>query len=252
MGESNGPRAKIAASHWHLLVSNNIDRNDITNDNVIRILNSLKSRKQKELSANYKISILRTIKHELTNITVTPKQLKVQRRRNYNALSANLYENIIKIITYAYNLNFNYFESVMRSDVDLAIGLLVISSTSANSRHFHNFTFEHFERLVEVPTRGVTVGHDTIIINELMWPHAKGLISDAYAYRVNRFDSKYRMRPINSQLLVSCSNDVLNKKLKELYVQLISEDPPKHLGFQTIKKNIKDVVLSNIKINVNR
>ncbi|UVT30876.1 VLF-1b [Penaeus vannamei nudivirus] len=234
--------SKIEKSHIELLKSITTIE-DITNSNIENILKSLRTKKNKELSNNYKISILRTIKKYNKTITKTPTSLNLNTTRNSQPADVKVLENLLDIIKYVYNLNSATITLLAnRSVIDSYIAILLITSCQITINDIYKLTKTHFNNLLKGET--IVITKRATIIPKL-FVEAEPIINELISHRATLFSDI-----VSQNDIISCSPDVINKTIKELFLEY-SASQHKHkastLGLYKFRFKNPDVIFSYIK-----
>ena len=226
------PRRNTLDSHVKLLKLNGIDISTLNNENVRATLDSMKlgPNRQQSLSANYKVSVLNSIRELNSNVTLKPKQLKVKRNRVDAKISSEVFSKILLICNYAFNYDPNStIAPVTLGQIDTLIAIMLIVSTNIKIRELNqvipSITIENFTELVTTSKTIVNInnGSTTIAILGIsrLMRVLKIQIDSLIAYRDANFQRRNLARAAKiAGQLITCTADVLNKKIKELSILL--------------------------------
>jgi hypothetical protein len=226
---------KLKLSHDNLLALNNVEISSITTANVFQIVRNLKGLKYQEVSANYKTSILNTIKQEKMKrdpnfANIKPKDLNLHRVRNKMQFNATVISNLIKTTNYVYNYNPTGNISISRSLLDCMISILIVTATSTKTSQLNNILLQH---LKELKDRGPTVeimNKITIFAYPYIYNADFKKIILLVELRNKLFKNEILNGKYNQQQVVMVKPDALNKQFKILFVSVTLSDPPDHLG----------------------
>lgn len=180
----------------------------LTDGDINQLFQNLRTRHNNELSDNYKISVLRTIKKINANITKRPKQLNLKALRS-TALNVDIKKVVIDIIKTAYTLSSTMIGNMTtRSLIDSYISILLVTACFTNIKDMFNLTESDLNSLVI--NQSVIKGKK-ITINKLFL-QAEPLIRELITQRKTiDTDVEY-----NNTILISCSPNIINKTVKSL------------------------------------
>lgn len=202
-------QSKSEKSHLKLLRSKKEDISQIRDDELILLFENFKTKQNVDISDNYKISILRTLKKYNDNITKKPKQLKLKAQRIPKKINVEGKRVIIDIIKNTYNLMPNIISAIeSRSLIDTYIAILLVTSCKITIGDLFNLTDNDLKQLV---THQTLTKNKKIIINSY-FAQAEVLIRELFNHRNNLTYQK----PFNDKLLISCSQNLINKTVKFL------------------------------------
>lgn len=203
--------SKVQLSHTKLLKEKNpaFEYSSCTNENIGRIIDSLKTGRGKSLSDNYKASILATIKKNNKTITKNPKQLGWLRKRNNNKLDNEIYPTLIKVAQYAFTFSYQAYDNVNRTMIDTIIALLLVCFVNCSLHDLYSITITELKALASMTTierRG------SRIVPTPKFAHVYQKISDLVKVRSDMCGQ------IDIILAVSVNPDAINKKIHDLAV----------------------------------
>lgn len=226
------PRKNTLESHVKLLKLNGVDISTLTNENVRATLDSMRlgPTKQQPLSANYKVSILNSIREINSNVTLKPKQLKVKRNRVDTKISNELFSKILLICNYAFNYNpESTIAPVTLGQIDTLIAIMLIVSTNIKIRELNqilpSITMVNFKELVTTSKTIVEINNGPNTIPILGIPQLMRTLQNQVELLILYRDSNFQRRNLARAAkiagqLITCTSDVLNKKIKELSILL--------------------------------
>ncbi|UVX94941.1 VLF-1 [Callinectes sapidus nudivirus] len=202
-------QTKPEKSHIALLKAANINVPNITNDTVENVLNNLRTSKNKQISDNYKISVLRTIKKLNNNITKKPKNLKLKALRSVRSQDVDGTKIIINVIKNIYKLSTNEIKSLeTRSIIDAYIAILITSSCFMCIQDLYLLTETDLNNLIVHNTINKT---KKITIN-VLFHKAQPLIGELLNHRNTMGEYK-------TSKLISCSSNLINRTIKTICVE---------------------------------
>lgn len=202
-------QSKSEKSHINLIKTFKSEIDSITDNDVVNLLRSLKTKKNNKLSDNYKISILRTLKSVNSNITKTPKSLKLKCTRTNKTININRRKIIIDIIKVVYGLTTGVIQTTeSRSLIDTYIAILLITSCQIRVDDIFKLTLNDLNELV---TNQKIRKSKVILINRL-FVNAELLIREL----INQRNKIITDQMINVNMLITCSHNIINKTIKNL------------------------------------
>lgn len=228
--------SKLQLSHVKVLQHNNVNISKITKNNVYEVVKNLVGTKNQELSANYKTSILNTIKREKLLqgdsdfANVKPKNLKLQRVRNKQKFSASLVTNLITVANYVYNFNPATTISLTRSLIDCMISILLITSTNIKTSQLKYLLQTQLKQLYELSPSVELSNKDVIFKYVDFFVPAFHQIMRLIEIRNRLYEREINNKTNNPNLVVLVKPDALNKQFKILYITVTLAEPPDHLG----------------------
>ncbi|QLI62430.1 VLF-1 [Dikerogammarus haemobaphes nudivirus] len=218
---------KANNSHLKLIRENNIDINSLTDQNIETKLRNLRSVKNKTFSENYLIGILATVKQFNKNITIKPSKLHLKTKRKIKTHHENT-KGILEVIKYVYNLNKDTIEVTQNtSGYDTYIAILLLTSTNITIPDLFNLTLIDFRDLIE---RMFIIRNKKIIKYDNLFNIAKNLIGSMISRRTDKFVNmaQFQQKAKFTTHIITCTPDVINKKLKELYNFVNNGTPIEH------------------------
>ncbi|AII15878.1 VLF-1 [Penaeus monodon nudivirus] len=237
--------SKIEKSHLQLL-SNKTNIDNINNANVAAVLASLRTHKNVEPSENYKISILRTIKKYNKNVTKTPQSLNIKSLRSNKSDDDAFKQIILHIIKYVYTLSSSAISMLdKRSIIDTYISILLITSCNITITDIYKLKNKNLTELLSNP---IVLTKKVNIIPKL-YVLAQPLIQDLIKHRNQLFSDI-----ININNVISCNPDLINKTIKELYIEynaVIKLSNVKNLGLHKFKFKNSELIYMYINQNNN-
>ncbi|QBB28685.1 VLF-1 [Homarus gammarus nudivirus] len=229
-------------SHISLLRNSNINLDAITNENVGAILNSLKTKTLSDISDNYKISILRTIKKHNNNIVKKPHQLKLKAKRSQPNVTIDYTKNILNVIETSYSLTPNLITATLtRSVIDTHIAILLITSCNMSVTDLFQLRVDDLKTLTNKQTVNKT---NKIVVNRLFLK-AEPIVRSLITHRNTLNDIN------TTHAVISCSPNIINKTLKLICIEnaallyksvSINADMFKSIGISKFKFKQPDVL----------
>lgn len=207
----------LTDSHRKLLEFNKVKIYELTNENIETRLRNLRTTKNKALSDNYLIGILNTIKKENTNITVRPSKLHFNTVRKKKSILNETTRAILEVIKYAYTLSNETIQvTETTSAFDTYIAILLVTSTNISLHDLFDLNIPEYNSLVTQESLNKT---KKIVKYTTLFPAAHKIISLLIQMRNFKYATIpiYSMKPKFGTHIITCSPDVLNKKIKELY-----------------------------------
>lgn len=264
--------SSIERSHIRLLQRHNVDLSNINNTNIAEVLNSLKTKHgNKEITNNYKASILRTIKKlqaERYNaqrdlgelVSVSPARIRIKRKVNRSyRFKSEIYESIINAVTYVYNFNVNIVAVPSQSFLDTIIAILLLTSTSIKSNLLKKMQYRHFRDLytqmsTDTPYLPIIIENVRVaIVNLDLFTRAFNIIEEIRRFRRTELNTAQLERTENL-LFFSKENYDLNKNFRKIYIIVNKRSPPTYLGLSTFdiyhdRTSIANLILPNLVFN---
>lgn len=233
-------------SHLKLLRHNNVDVTRLTDANVKSTLDSMQTQRGNVLSANYKVSVLASIKRFNTNITARPKDLKLKRVRNRDQLNRDTFRVLVNVVNFAFN--FDTRSTTVASGlalIDTVLAVLVLVSTNVDLKTLRKLTVQQFQTLAR-DNEAVVADRRVQAMPEVMAPIASK-VADLLAYRASQHYRRQDAPPAAGDRVVSCSADVINKKIKELTIILNPDiSVQRHYGLRSIEKLNRQILLQHL------
>ncbi len=228
---------KIEKSHLNI-IKKVIPIDNITDESVLDTLNKLRTNKGAELSQNYKISILRTIKKFNKKVGKRPQYLKLKSNRNNNIEDDHFKEILMNIIQYIYTQTMNDINILeTRSMIDTHIAILLITSCHINIKDIFTIRNEHLNTLTN--REPINISKKINIIPKL-FIKAEPIIRELMKHR----NTLYKDHTIYGKL-VTCTPDIINKTIKELYTEFNAIKHIKsksNLGLHKFKFKNSDII----------
>ncbi|UOT91840.1 VLF-1 [Aratus pisonii nudivirus] len=191
------------------LVQTQKNLESINDNNIENVLQNLKTKQGKDLSTNYKISILRTIKKYNKNITRKPKQLKFKSTRFKDDDTVDVKKIIVDIIKQTYELKSNVIDNLRsRAQIDAYIAILIITSCYIRVVDLYELRMNDLNTLLKDQS---LVKNHKVNINGL-FARAEPLIRELVEHRKKDMDEEQ----YNENKLITCSSNNINKILKTL------------------------------------
>lgn len=207
-------------SHRKLLIYNKVNVLALTDATIETTLRNLKTKKDKPLGDNYIIALLSTIKKLNKNITFRPSKLNLNTvRRNKTPANENR-RGILNVIKYTYSLNMETIGLInTTSNFDIYIAILMLTATNTTMTDLFNLNLVQFKELVD---KNEVILSKKIIKMQHLFGLALPIIKNLIILRTEKFKNHptFQMKPKFSTHIITCSVDVLNKKLKELYTMI--------------------------------
>lgn len=203
----------IEDSHRRLLLLNKVEIHKLTNANIETTLRNLRTKKNKELSTNYIIGILATIKKYNNSITYKPAKLNFTSTRKK---SQHDNKAILELIKYVYSLNKETIQvTTTVSTFDLYIAILLLTSTNISLTDLYNINTKQFTDFIGEESLNMS---KKIIKYQQLFKVALPLILNLVKVRFEEFKDVYSMvkTKFNTHMITS-SPDVINKRLRDLY-----------------------------------
>lgn len=244
-------KSKLLQSHIKLLEENGVDISQITNANVKVILDSLTRKNKQPLSGNYKISILQTIKfYNKGTVTVTGSQLNIKRNRNRESMTREHIAALVKLVNYAYNYKFqNTVTTETRSLLDTLIAIILTVSSNSKISTLVKLQVGEYEALkANNETIVSKAGGVKLIAEPSLLPLVSKKLDSMIAYR----NKLYQLSDNDNNFLLSCSTDIINKRIRELVLMLTLRDTHLsnlHIGMRSVELLNRDILLQNLQID---
>lgn len=239
----------LVSSHLKLLNYNNINVSKIDQSNVGEILDKLVNKKGKPISDNYKISILKTLK-QYNNILVSkPSQLGLHTVRK--SQSFNNKQKILKTTKYCYTISPATISLLpTTAAMDTIIAIILATSTTITITDIYKITISDLKELNEKNTLSLTkIMH--VIPN--LFDLAKPIINNLIQTRNSKFTiERYTSKPKFTTHAITCSSNVINKQIKDLYQYVNGEGIPENsqsIGLKSFKISYVDLLFQYITNN---
>lgn len=206
---------KRQESHIKLLRDNGVPNLDnLTNSNIKPTLMRLRGANKKELSDNYLISILSTIKKYNNNITKKPAQLELKANRNKTLNKVGNKRLIIDVIQYTHRLNDTDIANINhRALIDTYIAIIMVSSTFITVGDLYSLS---------------VLDIDTLNENKVLHKQYKITTNSIYSHSIDTLKKLIRRRDelpkptnidYNNNKLVSCTVNIINKTIKGICIE---------------------------------
>lgn len=197
-------------SHIKILEKNNVNIENVRDNNVKTILSNLKTISDKELSDNYKIAILHTLREANENITKMPKQLNLKTTRSKEPVQLEIKQLVLAIIKDTYNLDQRNIDLMSkRSIVEAYICILIVTSCMISIEDVFGLTIEDLETLRE---RRSLRKIKKILTNDL-FTRAIPIIERLLIHRRTLISESNNLS-YDGRRLITCSPSLINKTLK--------------------------------------
>lgn len=219
----------IQRSHQNLLTNyNKINYNDINDNTVVGILNTLKTKKGELISDNYKASIYNTLK-KFQLVNKSPKVLHLKRHRRFTPTFTDL--GLINVLRLVYS-----YHPIKSDDSHLASWVvkcvLLITSSYMTIKQLFKLNEADLAQVVVDQSGSLAVDNEQVRIHQELFRMKLG--QNVYIKNEGGLAIPYKSSTINS-------------KLKALYSSInLNESSPKHLGLQAFRRLNKDTIYQNI------
>lgn len=233
-------------SHIKLLKYNNIDLNTLTNENIKRQFDNLKTLKNKSVSNNYKISILQTIKVLNNDITLKPHDIKLHTTRKSTTEIINK-KALLNIIRYTYNLTDHVIAIIDTSSlIDALLALFLITATNIKLKDLYTLTLPEYKKLSENDT---IIKTTKILKNPSLFTLSQPIINMLINHREATFTTDaYITKPKFTTHVITCTYDVINKRIHDLYSSINTTTIDSSLGLKSFRI-LPDIIYDFIRIS---
>lgn len=201
-----------------------------SNESLKAYLNRLKDSKNRPYSGNYKYYLYKKIQKIFPERTINDNNVSKNFSRNRGKTPVEL-SKLMELAIFAYTTSSMTLDP---SDIYLKFAIIILTSTNCKAKNLKYITNEFWRKLntsliITDNTRNITVvGH------QFLYEVAKRLIP---------LDTQDP--PTNS--VVRIGNAILNKKLKNLYIQMNpNADAIKSLGLSSLSKLNKDAIFRRL------
>lgn len=204
-------------SHRKLLDYNKVNILSLNDANIETTLKNLKTRKGKPLGNNYVIALLNTIKKSNSNVTIKPSKLHISTVRKRKTPASENRRGILNVIKYTYSLTLETLQLIdTTSSFDVYIAILILTSTDITIIDLIDMNLLQFATFVKDNT---IILKKKIVKIQHLFAMALPIIQNLLILRKEKFknNTSFIMKPRFTTHVITCSTDVLNKKLKELY-----------------------------------
>lgn len=237
-------------SHLNLLKRCGKNLSSINDQNVRQVINSLTNKNGEPLSDNYKISILNSIRMYVHDVNKKASELgwKAKRNENVRRISQNS-EKILRVIRYVYRFDvINLPTIATTAHLDAMIATLLLTSTTISIRDIYHMKISAYQDL-KTSANILVNGHHVLKLAAL-FALAEAHIDAFLQYRAIHFSSvAYQQKPNFQFNIISCSVDVINKKIREMFASInhgTAADAHISLGLQALKFPYRDIILEYI------
>lgn len=249
-------------SHLKLLQANKVNIYALTTaEEVINVIHGLQHAKRKRpISDNYKSSILRTIKlilgrnPDIARIPATTIAPYRQRAPLAKRFSAKTYQYLTLLVYYVltYSINDQVSITFNRTMYDVIIAVLIVVGTNTKTSDAFSLTLEDFYALYN-NNNAIRLNRPSYstVINTIpdIFPRVKEQILNVITKRNERFQMEASMKPerqINLFRVISCSQDVINKKIKLLLIEIMKQNIDNSVGLNSFKHLDRRILLDNL------
>lgn len=207
-------------SHRKLLQYNKVNILTLNDTNIETTLRNLTTRKNKPLGDNYIIALLSTIKKFNKDVTLKPSKLNLNTVRKNKTPANENRRGILNVIKYTYSLNMETLQLISTtSNYDIYIAILMLTATNINISDLFDLNLIQFKQLIDTD---ILILSKKIIKMQHLFALALPIIKNLVILRTEKFKNHptFQMKPKFTTHIITCTPDVLNKKLKELYTMI--------------------------------
>lgn len=231
-------------SHIKKLNSCDIKINELTNSN-IRLAFEKVRKLYPNLSDNYLISILTTVKKLNENVTVTPKYMKLHKKKRaiFGQTSPETMIGLTRVLKHT--LRYLYYDMKSKRDIDTVIAILVAVCTDVGSNELLVMRQKHLFELKENKPCSLMVkrkySNAPVRKVEPLFDKFIDFILAAIEYRVAVIGDDAQATAATK--VIELRIDSVNKCINELYNQLNGKRPTESLGIQILRKLNKSTLV---------
>ena len=235
-----------------LLRANNVDIRNVTRDNIVRVINTLSLRRAiRAPSANYKMSLLDTLWKELRMPGDKPRQWR-ENLRGTDTYSGEAWLNaglVAKTITFVRSIladaSRDFVEQVCttRSAVDAYFVVIAFFATTATPKNVLQWQYEDLRDALSRLSLDARNTRDVRVhafVTPALAMHLVLAMNVAYTLRKALIDADIRQRGararVSATALCVSKTDIVNKRLREMFVIHSGDDPPRSFGIHRLRR----------------
>lgn len=255
-------------SHLLLFQRNKIELSEeyVHTQDLQKVIDGLKDKKNRPISSAYKIQIAATLKH-MYNVKIKTKKWTKEMQKP-KVRSTEFMQSIEKYVTFAAKAVANQQTLDDITMYDTCLTILIIASTSLRIEEVHSLKLEHFKdirkyKTIKIRSKGSKIddAQRDVVYNKLLESCYVIIAKNRELYKNkarrithvnNRFRS-YRPNRLDADYITVSSIQQMRRKLQEISALLnISDKTKEPNGFTAFRKYITTLLISNGESNLAR